>query len=145
MRDPLELFGDLPDFPGKRVPKNRPSTQKQLDSELEDRYKGAKGKTYIINGEKQTFYTIGEVCKALGKRPVTLRMWESKGWIPKPSFRTPTPKSEQIPGKPVKGRRLYSQTQLDTLLDGMELYGVSNYVTGDWVGFKQYIQQNWKK
>jgi hypothetical protein len=145
MRDPLELFGDLPDFPGKRLPKNRPEAKKAANSILEDRYGGAKGKEYIINGEKLTFYTIGEVCKALGKSPVTLRMWESKGWIPKPSFRTPTPQSEQVPGKVPKGKRLYSQQQLDTLIEGMERFGVANHVTGDWAGFKQYIQDNWKR
>jgi len=144
MRDPLELFGDLPDFPGKRTPKNRPERAVQ-SSILADRYNGAKGKIYVINGEKHVFYTIGEVCKALGKKPVTLRMWESKGWIPKPSFRTPTPKSEQIPGKAVKGRRLYSQEQLDILIDGMERFGIANHYEGNWDGFRQYIKDNWKR
>lgn len=143
MRDPLDLFGDLPDFPGKRAPKNRPETKKIANSLLQDRYNGAKGKEYIINGEKQLFFTIGEVCKALGKRPVTLRMWESKGWIPKPSFRTPPPNGIQIPDKAQKGRRLYSQQQLDTLIDGVEQCGVNNPYHADWEAFKTYIKNNW--
>ena len=144
MKDVLDLFGDLPDFPGKKQPKNRPEAQLQA-SVLNDRYNGAKGKEYIINGVRQTFYSIGEVCKALGKSPVTIRMWESKGWIPKPSFRTPTPQSEQIPGKVPKGRRLYSQDQLDTLIDGVERFGISEHYSGDWDGFRNHIKDNWKR
>lgn len=145
MKDVLDLFGDLPDYPGKRAPKNRPTSGNPIKDTAEDRYNGAKGKEYVINGEKHMFYSIGEVCKALGKSPVTLRMWESKGWIPKPSFRTPPPNGQQVPGKAVKGRRLYSQSQLDTLLDAVEQFGVANYATGDWDGFKQYIKEHWTR
>jgi hypothetical protein len=143
--DFMGLFGDLPNFPGKRVPKNRPNSTRLIDSGLGDRYNGAKGKEYIINGKKETFYTIGEVCKALGKRPVTLRMWESKGWIPKSSFRTPPPSGVQIPEKATKGRRLYTQQQLDTLIDGVALFNIADRHRGDWEAFKQYIQENWKR
>ena len=141
----MGLFGDLPNFPGKRVPKNRPEFKKLTDSILEDRYNGAKGKEYVINGERLMMYTIGEVCKALDKSTVTVRMWESKGWIPKPSFRTPAPNNVQIPGKASKGRRLYTQQQLDTLLDSMTQFNIAEPHKGDWDGFKQYIQENWKR
>ena len=143
-KDVMDLFGDLPDYPGKKEPKNRPQ-KKLTNSVLDDRYSGARGKEYVINGERVMMYTVGEVAKALGRRPVTIRMWESKGWIPKTSYRTKPPQAVQIPGKPSKGRRLYSQDQLDTLLDGVERYGISDYLTGDWVGFRQYIKDNWKK
>lgn len=62
MKDVLDLFGDLPDYPGKRAPKNRPTSGKPTRDTAEDRYNGAKGKEYVINGEKLIFYTIGEVC-----------------------------------------------------------------------------------
>lgn len=143
-KDLMDLFGDLPDYPGNRTPKNRPK-ERTPDSVINDRYNGAKGKEYVIKGETMVLYTIGEVAKALGKRPVTLRMWESKGWIPKPSYRTSPPKAEQIPGKALRGRRLYSQYQLDTLIDGVERYGISEHFTGDWEGFRKYIQDNWKR
>ena len=143
--DLMKLFGDLPDYPGKTAPKNRPSTNKSANSLLDDRYNGAKGKEFIINGEHIIMYTIGEVCKALGKSAVTLRMWESKGWIPKPSFRTPAPSKPQIPGKASKGRRLYTQQQLDTMLDAVEHFNIANHRLGDWDGFRKYIQDNWKR
>jgi len=142
--DLMSLFEDLPDFPGKRAPKNRPKPKNQ-PSVIDDRYGGARGKEYVINGKKVILYTIGEVAKALGRKPVTIRMWETKAWIPKPSYRTSPPKTEQIPGKPSKGKRLYSQEQLDTLLEGVERYGISDHYTGDWVGFRNYIKEHWRK
>lgn len=141
----LDLFKSAPDYPGKRIPKNRTEAKELQNSLLEDRYNGAKGKEYIINGERMVMYTIGQVCKALGKSAVTLRMWESKGWIPKSSFRTPSPSGPQIPGKASKGRRLYTQHQLDTLIDAVEQYNIADPHHGDWEGFKKYIQENWKK
>lgn len=143
--DLMGLFGDLPNYPGKKAPKNRPNAVKVADSTVHDRYNNAKGKEYIINGERLMMYTIGEVCKALGKNTVTLRMWEKEGWIPKPSYRTPPPKSQQLPGKASRGRRLYTQQQLDTLLDAVEGYNIADPHRGDWDGFKQYIKDNWKK
>ena len=143
--DLMGLFGDLPNFPGKRVPKNRPDSPIVVNSELENRYNGIKGKEYIINGEKIMMYTIGQVCAALDKSAVTLRMWESKGWIPKSSFRTPPPNGVQIPGKASKGRRLYTQQQLDTLIDGVALFNIADRHRGDWEAFKQYIQEHWKR
>lgn len=143
--DLMKLFGDLPDYPGGKAPRNRPETKKDVNSLLDDRYNGAKGKEFVINGERVIMYTIGQVCKALGKSAVTLRMWESKGWIPKSSFRTPAPSKPQIPGKASKGRRLYTQQQLDTLLDAVEQFNIADPHHGDWEGFKHYIQENWKR
>lgn len=141
----MGLFADLPDFPGKRVPKNRPDGQKVDNSTLEDRYHGAVGKEYVINNERMMMYTIGQLCKALSKSAVTIRMWESKGWIPKSSFRTPPPNGPQIPGKASKGRRLYTQQQLDTLIDAVALFNIAEPHRADWVGFKTYINENWKR
>lgn len=143
--DWLKLFGNQTDYPGKRLPKNRETIQKVSNSLLDDRYNGAKGKDYVINGEKLVLYTIGQVCKALAKSAVTIRMWESKGWIPKPSFRTPPPTGSQIPNKALKGRRLYTQQQLDTLIDAVALFNIADHRRGDWEGFKKHIQENWKR
>ena len=144
MKDVLDIFGDLPDFPGARAPKNRPE-EKSKNSILDDRYNGAKGKMFVINGERRIMFTIGQVCKALNKQPVTIRMWEHKGWIPKPSFRTPAPNGTQIPNKATKGHRLYTAEQLDILLEAVEQFGVSDPHHADWDGFKQYIQEHWTR
>lgn len=69
-RDPLELFNDLPDYPGKTPPKNRPNTKRSLG---EEQLNGAKGKEFIINGTTVVLFTVGQVARALGRKPGTIR------------------------------------------------------------------------
>jgi hypothetical protein len=141
-RDPLELFGDLPDFPGKTPPKNRPA--KRSDGVLaEDRFNGAKSKVLIVQGVPRQFFTVGEVAKALNRKPGTIRMWELKGWIPKAKYRTQPPKKEQIPGKPLKGRRLYTLEQVEFLLTALSRFEIDDPAQANWDGFRQHIQTQW--
>lgn len=138
----LEMFGELPDFPGKRMPKNRPN--KKNDAIITDRFNGAKPKTFKVGGEDRIFFTIGELGKALGRRPVTIRMWESQGWIPRATYRTPKPRGVQIPDKSVQGRRLYSLEQVEFLMQAMEKFSI-NTDRPDWAGFKKHIANNYPK
>jgi hypothetical protein len=141
-RDPLDFFNDLPDFPGKTPPKNRSSKQSR-SSQLDDRFNGAVGKVFKVNGEDRTFYSIGELAKCLRRKPVTIRMWEQQGWIPKATYRTPTPKGEQIPGKTLKGRRLYSLSQVEFLMDALEHFKIDDPNKANWDGFRKHIKNNW--
>ncbi len=139
-RDPLELLGDLPDWPGSTPPKNRGTSKPK--SAL-DRFNGAKPKIYRIAGVDKELFTVGQLAKALGRKAITIRMWESQGWIPKATYRTPPPAGEQIPGKPSKGRRLYSIEQLELLLQAAEHFKIDDPTNNDWVGFRQHIKNNW--
>lgn len=139
-RDPLDLFNDLPDFPGKTPPKNRPTSQQSLKEEY---LNGAKGKEYLIKGTPIVLYTVGQMAKALGRKPVTIRMWELNGWLPKANYRSPAPKSETIKGKPPKGRRLYSHAQVEFLFTAAEQFKIDDPVLADWIGFRNHIQNNW--
>ena len=79
----------------------------------------------------------------LNRKPVTIRSWEAKGWIPPASFRTPAPKSEQIPGKAVKGRRLYSEAQIVFLVEAAMAYAIDDPDSPDWKGFRKHIADNY--
>lgn len=142
-KDPLDLFNSLPDFPGKTPPKNRKESKPK--TEIEDRFNGAKGKTFRINGEDKTFFTVGELAKCLNRKPVTIRMWEQQGWIPKATYRTPAPRGTQIPGKTVKGRRLYSLEQVEFLIDALEHFKINDPNKANWVAFRKHIKDNWPK
>lgn len=148
MKDPLDLFADLPDFPGGRAPKNRPN-QKQSYVELDDRYNGAKGKEYIINGERKLFFTVGNLAMALHRKPVTIRMWEHRGWLPVPRFRTPAPRGGHFTGKSPKGRRLYSQEQVEFLIEAIEMFGLkdpyANIPKLTWIQFTEHIKANYPR
>lgn len=137
----LDTFGDLPNWPGRTPPKNRKPSGKVRPAE--DALNGAKSKVYRINGVDREFFTIGEVARALGKQPVTLRMWENRGWLPRVKYRTPAPAAQQLPGKPSKGRRLYSREQVEFLLEASQRFQIDNSKSSDWDGFRQYIRANW--
>jgi len=64
-------------------------------------------KEYVVNNVKGVFYTLGEVATLIGKKIITLRMWERKGLLPKASFR-------------YKGRRLYTLQQVQNVVKWQE-------------------------
>lgn len=144
MKDPLDLFGDLPDFPGKTPPKNR-LVENTVANHGFDRYNNAKSKVYIINGVSQQFFTVGEFAKALGRKAGTIRMWEHRGILPKANFRTPPPGGSQLPGKEPKGRRLYSLTQLDFIIDTVEKFHLDDPIKAQWEAAKAHIKNNWPR
>lgn len=138
-----DLFGDLPNYPGKTPPKNRDKKPAQYDGPLA----ALKPTVYIINGEAQDFYTIGQLAQALGRKPGTIRMWEDRGRIPPATYRTAEPAGEQIPGKRLRGRRLYSRRQVELIIQAVELFIGDNPKNNSarWNEFKQYIKQHWIK
>lgn len=99
---------------------------------------------FLVNGEVRKFYTIGALAKSLGKSTVTIRSWESKGWLPPAGFRTPTPVGPQVPGKAVKGKRLYSQEQVVFLTEAYEKY-VLNPRKPNWSGFRHHIKTQYPR
>jgi hypothetical protein len=141
MNDPFYLFKDLPDYPGKTAPRNRKAAIKQVVTN--DDLNGAKHKVYRINGVDRVFYTVGELARALSRKPVTVRMWEQRGWIPKVKYRTRPPANAQLPGKPSKGRRLYSDAQVHFLVAAVDKYRLDDPRKADWDGFRGHVKDNW--
>lgn len=150
MRDVLELFGDLPDYPGKRKPKNRPLKPEQK-SAVDDPFRGVTKRVATIDGTPRDLYTVGSVAKVIGRSAVTLRKWERKGWIPAPTYRTSKASGAELLNADRKGYRLYSREQVEVLLTALEqnnLMGDRNPSWQDannWVSFINYIQANWPK
>ena len=137
--DLMSLFGDLPEWPGGKPPKNRPTTKRPTD---DDQYNGAKPKPYRINGTDMQMFTVGQLALAVNRKAVTIRSWEKQGIIPRATYRTPAPSGPQLPGKPSKGRRLYSQVQVDLILAAIITFRIGTK-TPDWVGFSNHIKENW--
>jgi len=133
---------DGPDFPGKTAPKNRGAV---VDSVTHEWLNGLKHQEYAVNGVTHKFYTVGALASALNRKPVTIRSWEAKGWIPQASFRTPAPRSEQIPGKAVKGRRLYSESQIVFIVEAAMQFKIDDPNHNDWDGFRKHIADHYPK
>lgn len=152
-RDPLDMFhnitskigqhmADERDFPGTKSPRNR---GKVLDNPQHEWLKSLKSYEYLVNGQIRKFYTIGSLASVLNRKPVTIRSWESKGWLPPASFRTPPPNGVNAPGKAVRGRRLYSEAQLVFLVEAAVAYDIDDPDQPDWRGFRKHIADNYPK
>jgi len=128
-------------YPGNTPPRN---TERSVDSAESDWLTSLPYQEFLVSGEKRRFYTIGALARVLGKQPVTIRSWESKGWLPTASFRTPAPKSAQIPGKAVKGKRLYSQAQVVFLAEAYDKY-VLTPRKPNWQGFRHHIKTQYPR
>jgi hypothetical protein len=139
-----DFFDDLPNYPGKRLPKNRKNTKTKSGSPLQD----LRPVSYKINGVIHEFYTIGQLARALNRRVGTIRSWESKGHIPIASYRTSAPKQKTFWGKKgPQGRRLYSRAQVEFLIAAVSSHLGDNVrlASADWTAFKKYIKQHWPK
>lgn len=63
---------------------------------------------YLVNNQPLALYRIGAVARALNRKSVTIRKWESEGYIPVSPYK--------LPGRDNRGqRRLYSRQQIETL------------------------------
>lgn len=126
---------DSIDYPGSTPPRNRPggaSYQRQRESTANE-------KTYefaLADGTVTTFYTIKTLSNIFGRKPVTIRSWEDKGILPKPKYRTPAPRGKHLGSTP-KGRRLYTQEQVDYLTLLCDRYRMLDPSKADWKGFKR--------
>lgn len=139
--DPLDLMGELPDWPGSRPPKNRGKNKPMAV----DTVNGAKSKYYRINGEDIEMFTIGEAARALNRTASTLRMWEHQGWIPTTNYRTSAPRKPQLPNKIPKGRRLYTRKQVEFLKDCIKRFNLDDKNSKQWNDFRHYAITNWPK
>ena len=94
--------------------------------------------------EPKKMYTIGALSEALGNKPVTVRSWESKRWLPEATYRTPKPKGEQVPGKAIRGKRLYSEEQVLFLVKAYDTY-ILTPARADWPGFRASIKRSYPR
>lgn len=63
---------------------------------------------FNLNGEDIELFYIDRLATELGRTPQTVRKWEVSGILPKPIF------------KDKNGRRLYSQEQIDAIVECAE-------------------------
>lgn len=138
------FMDDLPDYPGKRPPINRPDSPKHklTSAEAAERW-DANPQRFMLKGQEVELFKVGALAKALDRRPVTIRAWETEGLIPQANFRTPTPKGEQVPGKQVKGRRLYLRSQIEFLILAVKQYHMGDPKKADKAGFRAHVAKHW--
>lgn len=149
MKDVLDLFeqvsGEQPkDYPGNLKPKNRGERPPAPKPDKLELLESLPSKEYLIQGVATKCYTVGALCKVLERKPVTIRSWETKGLMPKPKIRTAPPASTTIPGKTLRGRRLYTYNQMVFLIEAYERFKLDDpkgpLATADWDGFRTHMR-----
>ncbi|MER5754315.1 MerR family transcriptional regulator [Streptomyces sp. NPDC002088] len=71
----------------------------------------AKPRKGVVAGVETEFFTVGDLAKALGRQPVTIRKWEREGVIPKSTYQSPGKD-----GDPRGRRRLYTREQVEGIV-----------------------------
>jgi DNA-binding transcriptional MerR regulator len=97
-----------PEYRERVLAQNRASRDKRKEEDgvdaaaVEKAKKADPGEAWMefMDDAGQVWLTIGALARALGKSVKTLRLWETKGWIPEAVQRTP------------KGERLYTPEQV---------------------------------
>jgi hypothetical protein len=64
-----------------------------------------------VAGVETEFFTVGDLAKALGRQPVTIRKWEREGVIPKSTYQSPG-RDDDVRGR----RRLYTREQIEGMV-----------------------------
>lgn len=90
----------------------------------------------MFNGKETEFFEIGALAAALGKRPVTIRLWERKSYIPKSPYRLP---SHQRPGgttltdsTEMPGKRVYTRPLIEAAVEEFEKRDLLGRVRVEW-------------
>ena len=107
-----ERFADL-DYPGRRKPVNRDT--KAPPPPLEQPW-DARPVYYKIGGEKQEFFTISHLAKALGYSVQSVRAWEAQSLLPRSQYRSPRTRRPVAAGRSDKGKRLWTRAQIEGIL-----------------------------
>lgn len=140
-----DVFGDIA-FPGKRPLRKLDEPPKPKHAVIDDEWD--KSPTIkILRGVRTEFFTIGDLARALGRSAVTIRSWEDKGWMPHATYRTQTPQAPQVPGKKVKGKRLYTRAQIVVVLTAATKHGVmeNGGKNARWKAFCREVLEGWKQ
>ena len=134
-------------FEGLGVPGSKPRRSAAPPPVDEDRPTwGTKPLVRVLNGKEVEFFKLGDLAAALGRRPVTIRSWEASGDLPLSRYRTPPPRGQQVPGKAVIGKRLYTRHQIEVVLDAARRSGVFDRPReADWQMFKRLILDGWSR
>jgi hypothetical protein len=67
-----------------------------------------------LQGVETELFSIGALAIALGKKVVTIRLWEKKGYIPLAPYRL---RSKSLQGKKVNGNRVYTRELIEIAIE----------------------------
>ena len=99
------------DYPGKRKPVNRSKKVDPVPLDWDD-----KPVYYKINGERQEFFLISHLAKALDYSVQSIRAWEAQGLLARTPYRSPRTAKPVAGGRSNKGKRLWTREQVEGIV-----------------------------
>jgi hypothetical protein len=101
------------DYPGRRKPVNREKKEPPPpDTPIWD----ARPTKGVLNGQVVEFFPISALAKALDYSQNSIRLWETKGLLPRSPYRSQPPKPNAKIKHAAKGRRLWTREQIECIL-----------------------------
>jgi hypothetical protein len=125
--DILRSFEGLDKAPGSKQPRrlDSPTSQAMGESNGWDSNPIIK----ILGGKDTEVFTIGALAAALEKKIVTIRLWETKGYIPMAPYRL---RSKILQGKKVNGNRVYTRELIDIAIEEFSARGLLGASRIEW-------------
>lgn len=128
----LKAFEGLDTVPGSRQPRRSDTPQAQARRQQVMGESNGWDETPILKvfrGEEVEMFTVGALAHALGKKIVTIRLWERKGYIPIAPFRL---RSKQLNGEKVNGNRVYTRELVEITIDEFAKRGLLGSARVEW-------------
>ena len=116
-----DFFGDLKDYPGKRLPALRQQQPKGRSGPQELTDWDDHPRMLKLDGVDTEFFTVRHAALALNRSVRTIRTWERNNVIPPATFRTAKPRKSKLKET---GDRLYTRAQIEAMIAAARDEGV---------------------
>lgn len=103
-----EVADDDPRYPGSSQRRRSIAAAEQEPEEDEDPIWDDRPRVYSIRGQDTELFPISALAVALRRKAVTMRKWETNGYLPAARYRSP--------GEGKKQDRLYTRAQIEGLV-----------------------------
>ena len=124
------MFSDVDQYyPGSKR-KRKPIEAKKPEVELDLNWDAKPIKKTLPNGRDLEMFTIGALAAALGRPVITLRAWIKEGYLPASPYRLPSTKD--VNGKDHQGRRLYSRSMVEKVVEILRTVGLLEVKRIEW-------------
>jgi hypothetical protein len=140
------MFSDVDQYyPGSKR-KRKPIEAKKPEVELDLNWDAKPIKKTLPNGRDVEMFTIGALAAALGRPVITIRSWIKEGYLPAAPYRLPATKD--VNGKNHQGRRLYSRSMVEKVVEILRTTGLLEIKRIEWSLHRQVsidIAEAWTK
>lgn len=129
-----EFFAGLDErYPGSKQKRREPDASPKRATRPDPSGWDAVSYTKKVNGKAVEFFTIGALAKALGKSEGSIRLWQSKGYLPNTPYRLP---AKEVNGRTIAGRRLFTRSMIESAITSFAKRDLIDTRRVEWKNYK---------